>query len=73
MFSFDFMVVPETELFIRLKKSFSCSSVFISVHDFNQALWLNLMTLWFFSKTICDLMLALDLLSKQNIIFYHPS
>ena len=52
------MVLPKTKLFISSKKSFSKSFlalflrlVFTSMYDFNQAFWLNLMTLCIFFKT----------------------
>ena len=55
---FTFSIVfPKISLFIKLKKSFSksfftlvFSSVYISIYDFSQAFWLNLITVWIFFK-----------------------
>ena len=57
-FFFLFLIVfKKTELFINLKNYFSklifafcLSLVFISIHGFNEAFWLNLITLWTFFK-----------------------
>lgn len=69
---------PKTALFITLKKCFSKSvfaislfSVFISLNCFNQAFWLNLMTLCTFSIQVCDWILDLNALCLWQILFYH--
>ena len=70
----------KTALLISLKKSFSKSfftffltSVFMSMYGFNQAFWLNLMTLCTFFKTNLWFNTCCKFLMWITYFFYHTS